>query len=146
MDNLKNIQRALLGPITDYARMDFPNIPVAQPNPLILAAQSNHASEFYKRLVKWISDFDASLDQAHEVGVRLVSFGQNVTFRLSDMGYCNPSLISFRGATEDGNPVELIQHVTQISVLLMRLPRPDPSAPKQTIGFAVEVEGENGDE
>ena len=43
------------------------------PNPLIVAAQANYASEFHKRLVKWINDFDAELDQAYEVGVRLVT-------------------------------------------------------------------------
>jgi hypothetical protein len=125
----------------DISVPDF-KLPSIPPSPLVLAAQNNLASEFYTRLVKWINDFDAGLDEAHEVGVRLVSFGQNVVFRLSDIGYWNPSLISFRGVTEDENPVELIQHVTQISVLLMKLPRRDPSVPKRPIGFDVAAESE----
>ena len=108
------------------------------PNPLVTATQANLASEFYERLMEWIRDFDASLDEAHEVGVRLVSFGQAVVFHLADIGYWNPSLISFMGTTDDGQPVKLIQHVTQISVLLMKLPRKDPSKPKQPIGFVRE--------
>jgi hypothetical protein len=95
----------------------------------------NLASEFHSRLMKWISDFDASLDEAHEVGVRLVSFGQSLVFHLADMAYWNPSLISFQGSTDDGQPVELIQHVNQISILLMKLPRKDPSKPKRPIGL-----------
>jgi hypothetical protein len=110
------------------------------PNPLVVAAQANYASEFHARLLKWISDFDAELDQAHEVGVRLVTFGQAVVFSLSDIGFWNPSLITFRGVTDDGSPVELIQHVTQISVLLMKLPRKDSSKPKRRIGFTSEPE------
>jgi hypothetical protein len=67
--------------------------------------------------------------------VRLVSFGQAVVFRLHDIGYSNPSLISFVGVTEDGDPVELIQHVSQISILLTRLPRQNPEEPRKPIGF-----------
>lgn len=98
----------------------------------------NLASEFHKRLVEWINDFDAELDAEHEVGVRLVTFGQAVVFHLEDMGYWNPSLISFSGFTDDGNPVELIQHVSQISILLTKLPRKDTTAPKKKIGFHAE--------
>ena len=95
----------------------------------------NLASEFHLRLEKWIKDFDADLDNEHEVGVRLVSFGQALTFHLLGIGYWNPSLMRFYGQQEDGTPVELIQHVSQISILLMKLPRLDPSKPKRPIGF-----------
>ncbi len=116
-------------------QISFPTIR----NPLIENMEDNYASSFHNRLKEWISEFDDSLDQAHEVGVRLVSFGQTVVFHLEGMGYYNPSLISFHGHTEDGNPVELIQHVSQISLLLTKLQRKDPSSPKKPIGFASEV-------
>jgi len=38
----------------------------------------NKASEFYKRKVTWIQDFDSSLDESHEVRIHLVTFGQTV--------------------------------------------------------------------
>jgi hypothetical protein len=40
----------------------------------------NAASEFQKRLMGWIADFEKNLDQEHEVGVRLVSFGHPTRF------------------------------------------------------------------
>ncbi len=102
----------------------------------------NLASEFYKRLVKKINHFNESLDDEYEVGVRLVNFGQAVTFHLQDMDYLNPSLISFVGDTNPGTEtnerVELIQHVSQISILLMKLKRKDPSQPKHPFGFTIE--------
>ncbi len=112
----------------------FPAIEIP-PNPLITNVEANYASEFYNRLVAWITDFDKSLDPEHEVGVRLVSFGQTLVFHLENLGYWNPSLISFKGTTEDGSPVELIQHVSQISILLTRLSRRDTASPKRPIGF-----------
>ena len=111
------------------------------PNPLVVAAQANYASEFHRRLVKWINDFDATLDESHDVGVRLVTFGQAVVFHLENIWYWNPSLIRFSGHMEDGSPVDLIQHVSQISVLLMKLTRTDPSQPKRPIDFTCEAEG-----
>jgi hypothetical protein len=146
---IKDLQKSMAA-MAEFPGIYVPKIPEFRmpeipPNPLIVAVEANYASEFYKRLMKWITDFDASLDQAHEVGVRLVSFGQSVVFTLQSMGYWNPSLLTFSGFMEDGSPVELIQHVTQISVLLMKLPRTDPSIPKRPIGFVC-VENEMSSE
>ncbi len=105
---------------------------------LVALSQANHASQFYEHLANLIIDFDSKLDNEHEVGVRLVNFGQTVVFSLEDMRYCDPSLISFIGRTQEGQPVELIQNVSQISILLMKLPREYPAEPKTPIGFRVE--------
>jgi|ERR1700682_138642 len=150
MDQINAVKKSLNETLTQVAKQmkdvrvpefrmpeyRLPDIAI-QPSPLVTAALDNYASEFHKRLKKWVEDFDATLDEAHEVGACLVSFGQRVVFHLNGMGYWNPSLITFRGTTEDGNPVELIQHVSQISILLMKLPRKDPSQPKRPIGFVV---------
>ncbi len=95
----------------------------------------NLADEFYRRLISWINDFHRGLDEEHEVGARLVSFGQTVTFHIDDIGYWNPSLISFQGKNENGDSVELIQHVSQISILLVALKRANSNKPKRPIGF-----------
>ena len=123
--------------LADLSRSLSPTfqMPDIEPSPLVTNVTQNYASEFHKRLVKWVNDFDAALDHNYEVGVRLVNFGQTITFHLQDLGYWNPSLISFSGATDAGDPVELIQHVSQISILLMKLPRKNPEAPKRPIGF-----------
>jgi hypothetical protein len=121
--------------IPEFVLPELPRIEPAIQNPLVEATIANYASEFYQRLQKWISNFDATLDEQHEVGVRLVSFGQTFVFHLEALGYWNPSLIFFSGKTEAGEPVELIQHVSQISILLMKLPRKDPTKPKRLIGF-----------
>jgi hypothetical protein len=96
----------------------------------------NLAHEFHTRLIEWINNFHRSLDEEHEAGARLVSFGQSVTFHIDDIGYWNPSLISFHGKNENGESVELIQHVSQISILLVALKRENLSQPKRPIGFA----------
>ena len=134
MSDLGEIEKGLQ---KDRARLDRLN-PKAMPelrNPLNKIAEGNLASAFYDCLAERISEFESSLDEAHEVGLWLVNFGQTVILHLSDMDYWNPSLIVFKGVMDDGSSVELIQHVSQISVLLMKSPRKDPSKPKQRIGF-----------
>lgn len=115
--------------------ISIPNFPPPATSVLAAAAEANYASEFHRRLVDWINRFDKELDTEHEVGVRLVSFGQSVVFHLKDLTFWNPSLLSFRGVTDDGQPVELIQHVSQISVLLTKLPRKNPDEPRRPLGF-----------
>lgn len=102
------------------------------------ARESEYASGFCKRLVEMINEFDESLDDEHEVGMRLVTFGQAVTFHVTDIGYYNPSLIRFYGKMDDGSDVELIQHISQISFLLMAVKRINPQEPKKRIGFTSE--------
>ncbi len=64
-------------------------------NSIVENIENNNASSFYEILAKQISEFDKSLNNEEEVGVRLVNFGQTVIFTIKDMGYHNPSLIFF---------------------------------------------------
>lgn len=97
--------------------------------------RSNLASEFAKHLLSQIRRFDSELDTEHEVGIKLVSFGQSITFHVDSIGFYNPSLVVFVGLTEDSNRVELIQHTSQINFLLLALPKLQPNQPKREIGF-----------
>lgn len=116
------------------------NVELTRINPaaelLRLPPDANHASEFYWRLVEMVNDFHRELDEEYEVGGQLVNFGSEVTFSFTGIGYFNPSLIRFYGEKSDGSPIELIQHVTQISVMLIRQKRAKPNEPKRPIGFA----------
>lgn len=113
----------------------------------VIPPDPNLASEFHRRLINWINDFHKSLDDEHEVGARLVNFGQTVTFHIEDISYWNPSLISFIGRNSTGEPVELVQHVSQISILLVAMKRENTAQPKRPIGFGSweEFEAQKGD-
>jgi hypothetical protein len=97
--------------------------------------QPELASDFFKKLSHYMDEFDKTLDQEHELGVKLVSFGQTIQFTVRNLGYYNPKLICFYGTMPDGSPVQLIQHINQISFLLTTLERKHPEQPKQPIGF-----------
>ncbi len=83
--------------------------------------KSNPAQWAYERLVEYIKDFEKNLDDDHEIGARLVSFGSIVTFHIQDLGYYGPDMICFYGQDEKGQNVQLIQHLSQLSVLLIAM-------------------------
>jgi len=86
-------------------------------------------------IAKRIREFEASLDAAHEVGVHLVSFGGSTVVHIREVDWEQPNLIFFRGYLQDGSPVELIQHLSQLSFLLTRVRRLEPDKPRAPIGF-----------
>ena len=95
--------------------------PVMQASELVSAPKVNPAEWMYERIVRSINDFEEKLDQDHEVGACLVNFGSNMTFHIEDVGYWGPDIITFYGKSQDGNSVELLQHISQLSVLLVSL-------------------------
>lgn len=106
--------------------------------PLINKDEHYYAKAYYKKLAKYIIDFEASLSDEEEVGARLVTFGESITIHIEDIGYSNPRLICFYGRDNNDQEVQLIQHVNQISVLLIKVKRIDTS--RQRIGYKLKEE------
>ena len=60
------------------------------------------------------------------------------------MGYFDPDIITFYGSDATGAKTQLVQHVSQLSVMLRALPKQVEEAPPTRIGFrlAQDLEGE----
>jgi hypothetical protein len=84
-------------------------------------SQANPAKWTHRQFVECIYDFEKSLDDDHEVGARLISFASEVTFYIQDVRYYDPQMISFSGSKENGEKLQLIQHVSQLSVCLVSM-------------------------
>lgn len=100
--------------------------------------ENGYANIFYEQLIKEINRFDNELDQTQEVGIRLVTYGSTIQFHIIDIGYQNPYLIYFYGQLDDGSPIQLVQHVSQISFVLISMKRVNTEEPKKPIGFITE--------
>ena len=68
-----------------------------------------------------------------------MSFGRQVTLHVHRVGYSTPAIITFDGVTEEGERVQLIQHVSQLSFLLVAVKKLE-SQPRR-IGF-IDTDGE----
>lgn len=98
-------------------QVNIPKIPEFQ----LPTHHTNPARWTYEQLIKEIKRFEDALDDEHEIGVRLVSFGASITFHIIDMSYSGPYMITFDGIDDNGFKVQLHQHYTQLSVLLMAM-------------------------
>ncbi|WP_299967418.1 DUF6173 family protein [uncultured Oscillibacter sp.] len=120
-DTLKAIETAQYAP---------PPLEVISPRDYNLADYS------YEVILERIKYFEDSLDDEHEVAVKLASFGQALTLSVTDIGYSNPSTLVFHGYVGD-QPATLIQHMSQLNFLLVAVKKSDPEKPPRRIGFSV---------
>jgi hypothetical protein len=95
--------------------------------------------EIVEQIVLWIKDFDLRLGNTNQTGAKLVTFGQSLEFYVDDLVCCASPILLIKGhKKDDGEKVELIQHISQISFLLIPLPREKPEEPKKPIGYHTE--------
>lgn len=121
---------------------------LAAPETLAPSGQRNlrhccPAEWMYERIAKSIMAFEQTLDAEHEVALRLVSFGPNEAFHITDMGFWEPDLLHFRGRNAAGRPIVMIQHISQVNVLLVAAPKQQPEPTR--IGFQIVKKLEDGE-
>ncbi len=98
-----------------------------------------HPGEWmYERIARSIVEFEKGLDPSKEVGGRLIGFGPTEVIHIDDVGYWGTDLIKFYGRNAEGYKVELLQHVTQVNVLLVGVP--GQTDPPRRIGPILEAE------
>jgi len=88
----------------------------------------------YERLILYVRNFEEQLDAEHEVAMGFVG-GEAGVLRIEGLGYFDPDIITFYGSDGSGAKTQLIQHVSQLNVMLRALPKPDSAAPAKRIGF-----------
>ena len=112
-------------------RFELSDLPVIEPPdpPAVYA---------FNTLVEEIRSFEAELDDEHEIGATFVSDGSGMVFHVGGVGYREPDIMIFWGATADRQPVRLLQHVSQLNVRLTALPK-QQEKPRR-IGFALGME------
>lgn len=98
------------------------------------------ASYKYETLMEEIKAFQEELSDDLDVMVKLVSFGESMILSIDTIGYQNPDILFFYGTNTDGNPIELIQHMSQLSFLLLAVNRTNTSTPPHRIGFLADKE------
>ena len=88
----------------------------------------------YERLILYIQNFEKQLDAEHEVAMGFVG-GDAGVLRIEGMGYFDPDIVTFYGTEGSGAKTQLVQHVSQMNVMLRALPKGKPEAPANRIGF-----------
>ena len=93
-----------------------------------------------RHIIQEIIDFESNLPENMQAGGRLVSFASGEIFSINDIKYKNPNLIIFYGELPDGSRVRMLQHQSQLNIMLMAVPVREPDKPRRKIGFCPEAE------
>ena len=88
----------------------------------------------YERLILYIQNFEQTLDSEHEVAMGFAS-GEAGVIRIEGLGYFDPDIVTFYGSDALGKKTQLIQHVSQLSVVLRALPKESERKEAKRIGF-----------
>ncbi|CUK05427.1 DUF6173 family protein [Shimia thalassica] len=96
--------------------------------------QKSPAEWAYERLILYIQNFEQQLDNEHEVAMGFAG-GEAGVLRIEGMGFFDPDMITFYGSDSMGVKTQLVQHVSQLSVMLRALPKPSEEVAPTRIGF-----------
>jgi hypothetical protein len=77
------------------------------------------AAWMHQRLVHQVMEFEKNLGPEHEVGGRFVEGPSGEPLHLSNIASWGPDMILFMGEFPDGRKWELMQHYSQVSMLLV---------------------------
>ena len=96
------------------------------------------AEEVYNHLLARVKDFQSTLPERYELGIRLGNFGGERAVHVRGMGYRNPNIIEFYGLLDGDKQVAVVQHVSQLNFMLLAVP-PVAEQPPYRIGFAADI-------
>lgn len=96
----------------------------------------------YERLILYIQNFEESLDSEHEVAMGFAG-GDAGVLRIEGMGYFDPDIVTFSGTDAEGVKTQLVQHVSQLSVILRAMPKVVPQEAPRRIGFRLRADLED---
>lgn len=96
--------------------------------------EKSEAQWAYERLILYIQNFEKTLDNEHEIAIGFAGAEAGV-IRIEGMGFFDPDIVTFYGSDAHGVKTQLIQHVTQLNVMLRALPKMIENAEPNRIGF-----------
>ncbi|MFT5630335.1 MAG: hypothetical protein ACI82I_000206 [Gammaproteobacteria bacterium] len=112
------------------------NLPKALKEPV---EKKSPAQWAYERIIMYIKKFEETLDNDHEVGLGFAG-GDAGVIKIEGLGYFDPDIVTYFGTNGAGAKTQLIQHVSQLNVMLTASPKHIDQAEPNRIGFQLAQE------
>ena len=97
-------------------------------------AEKSAAEWAYERVILYIRNFEDQLDAAHEVAMGFTG-GVTGVMQIEGVGFFDPDIVTFYGRDDAGLKTQLVQHVSQLNVVLRAVPKHAGEEPARRIGF-----------
>lgn len=137
-------------PEAGVVRTDCPEGDCAERQPLPSAItrkprdRKSPAEWAYQRLILYVQKFEERLDADHEVGMGFAGSDAG-TLHIKGMGYFAPDIVTFYGVDQNGQRTQLIQHVSQLNVMLKAAPKLHEKADRIGFQLGAGLEGDAGE-
>ena len=118
-------------------KIDLPQAVAKKP-----VKQKSPAEWAYERLILYIKNFEEQLDNTQEVAMGFTG-GDAGVVRIEGIGFFDPDIVTFYGSDQAGTKTQLIQHVTQLNVMLRALPKQVADRAPRRIGFRLAADLES---
>lgn len=115
-------------PDAGVIRTDCPEGDCAEKQPLPAAmaqkdpSQKSSAQWAYERLILYIQKFEERMDGEQEVAMGFAGSDAGM-LHIQGMGYFAPDIVTFYGVDPSGTRTQLVQHVSQLNVMLRAVPK-----------------------
>lgn len=106
----------------------------AKPAAQVAEKPKSPAEWTYDRIILYIREFEKHLNAEQEIAMGFAGSEAGI-LRIEGLGYFDPDILTFYGRDDDGARTQLIQHVSQLSVMLHAAPKRDPGDAPRRIGF-----------
>ncbi|MGB3146134.1 MAG: DUF6173 family protein [Paracoccaceae bacterium] len=97
-------------------------------------AEKSPAQWAYERIILYIQNFEKQLDNTQEVAMGFAG-GDAGVITIEGIGFFDPDVLTFYGRGEDGTRTQMIQHVSQLNVMLRAMPKSPQLEEPRRIGF-----------
>lgn len=94
----------------------------------------NPVAAIKKVIQKQITDFESNLGDDYDLGAWLASFGNQILIIVEEIQFSEPTLVIFNGRDNLNNKLQLIQHASQLNLLLNAVKK-TTDEPRRPIGF-----------
>lgn len=98
----------------------------------------NFAEYAIKAIYEEFADFEARLDADQEIGMCIVGGPTGLCFHVREVYRYGGDKLVFVGVDANSKPVRLMQHLTQLNLLMTAVPKVGPTAVR--IGFHAPAE------
>jgi hypothetical protein len=123
IDNLDLIRWRTAGPASEggFNKRDFE---AGMQGVLQSVERKNNPARYaLERVMPLIQAFQTSIGDDVEVGISVVGSGSAAPFRLRAIKASNPGILIFDGVDDRGNLVLLLQHYSQMALMLVAIPK-----------------------
>lgn len=98
------------------------------------ASKKSQAEWAYERLILFIQNFEKMLENSEEIAMGFTDTGGGF-LKIEGLGHFDPDIVTFYGTDQTGAKVQLVQHVSQLNVLLRAMPKENEAEEPRRIGF-----------